>query len=105
MAFTINVPTLEGHEEIQIESGSSVVFVGANGTGKTRLATHIENTLSFNAHRISAHRALSLNPAIPKISEKLALLGLKTGHANDNAQIAHRVGSRWGGQSFSCFIE
>ncbi|MCJ8296201.1 MAG: AAA family ATPase [Colwellia sp.] len=98
MDFTINVPTQEGHEEIQMGSGSSVVFVGANGTGKTRLATHIENTLSLNAHRISAHRALSLNPAIPKISERLALLGLRTGHANESAQVAHRVGSRWGGK-------
>lgn len=96
MTFTINVPKHEGQEEIRIEAGSSVVFVGANGTGKTRLATYIEDTLSLNAHRISAHRALSLNPSVPKISERNALLGLRTGYADDSAQAHHRHGSRWG---------
>src|SRR5690554_6300878 len=95
MAFTLNVSTEAGQEEIQIESGSSVVFVGANGTGKTRLATHIENTLDLNAHRISAHRALSLNPSVPKISENQALMGLRTGYANEKAQAGHRQGHRW----------
>jgi energy-coupling factor transporter ATP-binding protein EcfA2 len=98
MTFNIKVPKLDGQEEIQIEAGSSVVFVGANGTGKTRLATHIEKTLNLNAHRISAHRALSLNPSVPKISENNALLGLRTGHANEKAGIQHREGSRWGGK-------
>ena len=98
MTFNINVPMLDGQEEIVINAGSSVVFVGANGTGKTRLATHIENTLNLSAHRISAHRALSLNPSVPKISENKALLGLRTGNPADDAQIQHRVGSRWGGK-------
>jgi ABC-type cobalamin/Fe3+-siderophores transport system ATPase subunit len=98
VTFNINVPMLEGQEEILIEAGSSVVFVGANGTGKTRLATYIEEKLDLNAHRISAHRALSLNPSVPKISENLALLGLRTGNATDNAQVGHRIGRRWGGK-------
>ncbi|MDB2386154.1 AAA family ATPase [Shewanella sp.] len=96
MAFTINVPNQEENKEIQVEAGSSIVFVGANGTGKTRLATHIENTLNLNAHRISAHRALTLNPAVPKISESQALKGLRTGYANEDAQAGHRQGHRWG---------
>lgn len=98
MTFNINVPILDGQEEIQIEAGSSVVFVGANGTGKTRLAAHIEKTLDLKAHRISAHRALSLNPTVPKINENHALLGLRTGNASDGARVEHRDGSRWGGK-------
>lgn len=98
MTFNISVPMFEGQEEILINAGSSVVIVGANGTGKTRLATHIEKTLNLNAHRISAHRALSLNPSVPKISENRALLGLRTGNPADNAQVGHRDGSRWGGK-------
>lgn len=64
MVFTISIPTQEENKEIQIEAGSSIVFVGANGTGKTRLATYIENSLQLNAHRISAHRALILSTNI-----------------------------------------
>jgi ABC-type cobalamin/Fe3+-siderophores transport system ATPase subunit len=96
MVFTINVPTQDANKEIQIEAGSSVVFVGANGTGKTKLATYIEDTLSLNAHRISAHRALVLNPDVPKIAENKALLGLRIGWNHESAQVAHRKDHRWG---------
>lgn len=72
-------------------------FVGANGGGKTRLAVHIEGVKDLSTHRISAHRALALNPAVPKISERVALLGLRTGHANEAAHVGHRIGSRWQG--------
>ena len=99
MPFTINIPTEAGQEKIQIEPGSSVIFVGANGTGKTRLAAHIENSLNLSAHRISAHRALNLNPSVPKISEIQALNGLRTGFANEKAQPFHRQNSRWQGKS------
>lgn len=95
MPFNFSIPSPVGQTTISVEAGSSVVFVGANGGGKTRLAVQIENDGALSVHRISAHRALALNPSVPKISERAALLGLRTGHANENAQIAHRIGSRW----------
>lgn len=107
MSFVVTIPTLEDKEEIQVEAGSSIIFVGANGSGKTRLAKHIEDTLGFNSHRISAHRALTLNPSVPKISEKHALLGLRTGYAtevtskdaseaaSEAASAIRREGHRW----------
>lgn len=97
MPFQISIPGPSGPTEISIEPGSSVVFVGANGGGKTRLAVQIESDLNLNAHRISAHRALTLNPDIAKISERLALSGLRTGHAAENATVGNRIGSRWQG--------
>lgn len=95
MTFNINVPTLDGHEEINIEPGSSVIFVGANGTGKTRLAAYIESALALSAHRISAHRALILNPSVPKISESNALQGLRVGYAKKESGVQYREGYRW----------
>lgn len=95
MPFDISIPTAEGPMEITVGVGSSVVFVGANGAGKTRLATYIEDTLALNAHRISAHRSLVLNPAVAKIAEQDALLGLRTGYANSEANINYRIGHRW----------
>ncbi|MBX4896556.1 ATP-binding protein [Rhizobium bangladeshense] len=98
MTFEFAIPCPEGPKNFVIEAGSSIIFVGANGGGKTRLAVHIEKSLGLNAHRISAHRALILNPDVAKISEKKALMGLRTGHANEEARVGHRQGSRWGGK-------
>jgi ABC-type cobalamin/Fe3+-siderophores transport system ATPase subunit len=95
MSFTINIPTNNGNEQIIVEAGTSVVFVGANGSGKTRLSAVIENDLLLNAHRISAHRALTLNPTVAKISENTALMGLRTGYAYQTASVGYREGHRW----------
>jgi ABC-type branched-subunit amino acid transport system ATPase component len=99
MKFEISIPTFSGNQLIQVEQGSSVVFVGANGAGKTRLATHIENQLNLNAHRISAHRALALNPFVAKINEKQALAGLRTGHPDIQSTVINRPGNRWQGKA------
>lgn len=99
MSFDFQIPTPDGQVDVSISPGSSAIFVGANGGGKTRLAAHIEDVLGLNAHRISAHRALNLNPAVPKIAEQTALLGLRTGHAHESASIGNRIGSRWGSKA------
>jgi ABC-type cobalamin/Fe3+-siderophores transport system ATPase subunit len=104
MTFQISLPTPAGAFQIDINAGSSVVIVGANGGGKTRLAVLIEDNLQLSAHRISGHRALSLNTATPKISERLAVLGLRTGHASANAELAHRPGNRWHSQAATALL-
>lgn len=70
-------------------------FVGANGGGKTRLAVQIETELGDKCHRISAHRALSLNPEVAKVSEKSALNALRYGYAGAESQIGYRNVNRW----------
>ncbi|MGF1277148.1 AAA family ATPase [Acetobacter pasteurianus] len=98
MTFKFSIPRANGAKEFTVDPGNAIIFVGANGGGKTRLAVHIENALGLRAHRISAHRALSLNPDVPKISEKVALMGLRTGHADEKSGIIYRAGNRWGSQ-------
>lgn len=97
MPFNFSIPCPEGQISICVEAGSSVVIVGANGGGKTRLAVHIEDVLKLSAHRISAHRALNLNPTVAKISESAALTGLRFGYpaAEESSRIAHKLGQRW----------
>ena len=76
-------------------------FAGQTGSGKTRLAVHIEQQFGLAAHRISAHRALSLNPGVPKIPEAQALNGLRTGHQDTQSghnQVKFRQGHRWRGK-------
>lgn len=93
MPIEIAIPILHGTSRITMERGSSLLFVGANGGGKTRLAVHIETTLGLEAHRISAHRALALNPNVNKVSEKTALNYLRRGGTS------RREISRWNSRS------
>jgi len=95
--FDFSVPTPSGPIEFQVEPGTSLLFVGANGGGKTRLAVTIERELGASAHRISAHRVLTLNPAVPKINERFALSGLRTGAPGDTLHLPYRLGNRWQG--------
>jgi energy-coupling factor transporter ATP-binding protein EcfA2 len=80
MSFIFKVPR-NGQDPVEIElnPGTSTFVVGANGTGKTRLAALAEMQCGEKGHRISAHRALNLNPAVAKISEEKALNGLRFG--------------------------
>lgn len=98
MPPVFSVPTVDKHLQIPIAPGTTTTFCGANGSGKTRLAVHIEQQLDLDAHRISAHRALSLNPRVPKISETQALSGLRTGYQEshqDTNQSQYRHAHRW----------
>lgn len=95
--FKFNIENDSEQKEFEIETGSSLFFVGANGSGKTRLAVKIEEQLELNAHRISAHRALNLNPGVYKISELGASSLLRTG--SQVGDIRHRPGNRWANKS------
>lgn len=95
MTFNFSIPTAAAALSITVNPGSSIVIVGANGGGKTRLAVHIENALELGAHRISAHRALALDPSVAKISEQKALSGLRTGYNGEIDEVRFRVGQRW----------
>lgn len=95
MTFVFSIRTPSGPKDIQVEPGTAVYFVGANGGGKTRLAVEIENILGERCHRIAAHRALGLNPEVAKVSAQAALRGLRFGYPGNEAQLANRPIARW----------
>lgn len=77
----LNIPRKDNPEfKLQIEYGETTIIIGANGSGKTRLAVYLEDQLGEKAHRIAAHRALNLNPNIEKIPEAKAKQGLIYGN-------------------------
>ena len=51
---SFQIPNPTGTVPIELEPGASLVLLGANGAGKTRLGVWIEQTLGANAdvHRI-----------------------------------------------------
>lgn len=92
MTFNISIPTSSGQESITLDKGASLIFVGANGGGKTRLAVRIEEQVGSSSRRISAHRSLTLNPKVQKTSELEARQGLKEGGPSAGYMRAHH---RW----------
>lgn len=61
------------------------------------MAVQLEEDLGERAHRIAAHRALALNPGVPKVSERNARWGLLSGVAQDHGAqtMMYRSGGRW----------
>lgn len=96
----VNIPKKDNSNlELTLEAGKTTIIIGANGSGKTRLAVFLEEQLGEKAHRIAAHRALSLNPNVDKIPELKAKKYLTYGAAWDTVSISTRKSERWGNKA------
>lgn len=101
MSLEAEVKDRDGNlEKVVFNQGETVFIVGANGTGKTRLAAYIEKQLAEKCHRISAHRALGIELNIAKIPRKNAENSLYFGRENQE-EVIYRDGGRWGGKGTS----
>jgi len=92
----ISVATKAEPVNIALSAGTSVIFIGANGAGKTRLGVFIDQTLSASSievHRIAAHRSLNLNPAVVPPSLEVATNRLRFGY--DQGNFKHKRGHRF----------
>ena len=93
--FKFNIPKIDGAEPLHVQSGQSIVFLGANGAGKTRLGVHIDRSAGHGrCHRIGAHRALSLNTKIRPKNLDAALADFLFG-TDDPNQAAQKEHYRW----------
>jgi len=76
--YTYWLPENNESKEVKT-SANSVIFIGANGAGKSRLGAWIEKMDSNNVHRIGAQRNLNFQESIPlrsyRESEDLVLYG------------------------------
>ncbi|MCL6242321.1 DUF4435 domain-containing protein [Acinetobacter amyesii] len=76
----LSLPNIDG-KIIEIETTQSILFIGANGAGKTRLGAWIEiqSPQKHNVHRISAHKSLqfpdSTTPQAIDMAERDLLFG------------------------------
>jgi ABC-type cobalamin/Fe3+-siderophores transport system ATPase subunit len=99
LPLPVDISVLGASNPIGFRAGLSMVIVGANGSGKTKLAVECERQLGVTAHRISAQRMLSIDPSIEKISEESARAQLRYGNATPSqwgSEITAREIVRWG---------
>jgi hypothetical protein len=97
--FSISLPkNNDGIEEI--ETSKSLLFVGANGSGKTRLGTWIEmdSPQRDKVHRISAQKSLSMpDSTTPKsidLAESALLFGYEHAFKQNNTS-GYKRDHRW----------
>lgn len=80
----IRLPDIGGKENY-IEDKQSIVLLGANGTGKTRMSVWIdENNPELDAHRISAQKSLNMPKYVSPTELKNAEDKLLYGTTDDN---------------------
>jgi hypothetical protein len=90
----VEVPTSSGTFPLELRAGRSIVLVGANGAGKTRLGVFLETSCPADkTKRIAAHRSLVLSDKISAISFDRAMKGLQFGYID--GEPSHRLGHRW----------
>jgi hypothetical protein len=92
-------PRRKGEPAPQLQDVRSLVIVGANGTGKTRMAAWIENNAGEKAHRIAAQRSLVMKANVTPRPLELAQFRLYFGLDNENFSDKSilKNGHRWRG--------
>lgn len=70
-----------GHTRLLLRPGKSIIFIGANGSGKTRLGAYIERELHpTKVQRIAAQKSLLLKAGLNQLPFEKAMNGLRIGH-------------------------
>lgn len=90
------IPAPNGELTLTLDAGRSTLFIGANGSGKTRLGVRLEQSIANNrVHRIAAHRSLAMTDTVKIMGLAQAMQGFTTGHAGDGG---HRESHRYHGK-------
>jgi hypothetical protein len=99
----ITLPPKKGNPNTNPEVDfDQLVLIGANGSGKTRFGSHIEEKYLINVHRISAQKSLSFPAEVsPKSRERATnefLYGYHydSGTATAQQQLNVKTSYRWG---------
>lgn len=74
----------------------SIIIIGANGSGKTRLGAWIEKNMIDETHRISAQRALTFGTYIKQKSYEQAINLVICGTENPSQNPSQQHDNRWG---------
>lgn len=95
----VRLPDLDGLHQY-VDGKQSIVLIGANGSGKTRMSVWIdENNPELNIHRISAQKSLTMPQSVSPSELSSATEKLLFGTTSDNKSWLKTNGkkhNRWG---------
>ena len=95
MYYEFNIPRPGDQLKLILETGRSIIIIGSNGSGKTRLGVYLESQIpAQSVQRIAAQKSLTLSDNISLISLERADRFLRFGIPDGTEQ--HKAGSRWG---------
>lgn len=92
--YTYWLPSPSGDNTKHITNVNSIIIIGANGSGKSKLGAHIETSSLSKVHRIAAQRSLNFSEHIPYKSFAEAEDGIFYGGHEDYHK-RNKLG-RWG---------
>ena len=107
LKYKLLLPKASGGNS-EITSNQSILLIGANGSGKTRLGTWIEMTSPQCklVHRLSAQKSLSMPDTTTPVSIERAEKDLLFGYADTTPESEHsfKSGHKWQGKPAISFL-
>lgn len=94
-SYKYKLPTINGESKEHITNNNSVIIIGANGSGKSKLGAWIEDQNLENVHRIGAQRNLNFQQNIPLTNYDYAKNKIFYGTNDENYVKNHNKASRW----------
>ena len=93
--YKYKLPTINGEIDENTTNYNSLIIIGANGSGKSKLGAWIEDQDPENVHRIGAQRNLNFQQNIPLTNYDDAKNRIFYGTNDENNVKNHNKGSRW----------
>lgn len=101
LEMKIQMPLLNGKEQF-VEGKTSIVLVGSNGAGKTRMSVWIDehNSTKISVHRISAQKSLAMPKSIATSNTESSVEKFLYGNNNVNKDWLknNKNAYRWGNE-------
>lgn len=95
----ITLPSKLNETTAPSTDSKNIVVIGANGAGKTRFGTDVENRYNATTHRISAQKSLSMPSEVSPKSKLRAEQEYLYGYFDQNNPLDNlrfKIGSKWG---------
>ena len=93
--FEYKIPKEDGGFDLRSIESNSVIIIGANGSGKSRLGAWMEEQDLDKIHRIGGQRKLNFHEEVPLKSEKASINGFMYAYEDASDNYSLNKNFRW----------